>query len=245
MNLRVVFLLVTFTWITTWDSVLAQEEPPEFGRVNSGIQVEELSGNLPAAASSKLKPRAIIQLALDLIKVFEGWSSSVYDDPAGYCTVGYGHLIAKALCSKIDTSRFRSGLTLEQGNQLLADDTRVARVVIQKLVIVDLDRQQFGAITSFVFNVGGENFRKSTLLKLLNAGEYEQAAKELPKWSRADGSVLRGLVLRRNCEASLFRGESLARLDNGKLDVTACGKSIGAAPSFDETIDIVTGEKSP
>src|SRR5438105_3401606 len=69
--------------------------PPPFERVPSELQIEELNGKLPGAAGGGLVPKPIIQLALDLIKAYEGWSPWAYDDPAKYCTIGYGHLIKK------------------------------------------------------------------------------------------------------------------------------------------------------
>ena len=223
-------------------SALAQEEPPEYERLNSGIQIEELTGQLPGAAKDNIKPMPILQVALDLIKIFEGWSSKAYDDPAGYCTIGYGHLIAKALCSSLELGRFATPMTKSDGNLLLADDTRSARLTIQGLVKTDLSKQQFGALTSFVFNVGGTNFAKSTMLRLLNDEEYALAARELRKWTRANKKVLKGLVIRRNCEFALFNGDKMARLSNGQINIDDCGRMVGAAPNVEETIDILTGE---
>jgi lysozyme len=237
-------LALTFFLALLPVSIHAQEELQPYPRISSGIQIEELEGQLPGAANANVKPRSILQLALDLIKVFEGWSSEAYNDPVGYCTIGFGHLIAKAKCENLSLGKYAVAMTKDEGNILLAEDSRPARLVIQDLVKPDLNKQQFGALTSFVFNVGGTNFAKSTLLKLLNENEFELAALELRKWTRAKDKVLPGLVVRRNCEISLFKGEQLTRLKNGMVDIDACGKSVGAAPDVGETIDIIAGEAS-
>ncbi len=75
---------------------------------------------------------------------------------------------------------------------------------VNRLVTVPLTQNQFDALISFVFNLGIGNFRTSTLLKKLNAGDYTGAAKEFPPWVRADGKQLPGLIKRRDAEKALF-----------------------------------------
>ena len=65
-------------------------------------------------------------------------------------------------------------------------------------------QNQFDALCSLVYNIGIVNFRTSTLLRKLNKKKYKRAAKEFPKWRRANGKVLRGLVKRRKAEKELF-----------------------------------------
>ena len=235
--------------ITTFSGlVLADQVAPPYPRTPSGIQIEELEGKLPGAGAETLKPRSIVQVGLDFIKVFEGWSSDPYDDPSHYCTIGYGHLIKKAKCADTDLDidpifkTYPKSFSREDGNSVLAIDTRKARLAIQHNVKVDLNDRQFAALTSFVFNVGGKNFIDSTLLKLLNNSDFAAAKKEFPKWIRSEGVKLPGLEIRRHCEVALFDGQTLARKADGIINVTACGAAVGAAPSSSETIDIVTGQ---
>lgn len=235
---------VLISSLCTISLAVAQERPEDW--IPSLLQAEELSGTLPGAADEGITPRPIVQIALGLIKTFEGWWPDVYDDPVGYCTIGYGHLIAKKKCDQItdyNLGEFSPILTEQAGNQLLANDTRPARRAIQRLVTEQLTNRQFGALTAFVFNVGASNFARSTMLKRLNDADYEGAAKEFPKWTRAKNVVLRGLVRRRNCEMNLFmeQGELLA---NGLFDDSQCTALSGAAPSFEESIDIEQGEDS-
>jgi lysozyme len=62
---------------------------------------------------------------------------------------------------------------------------------------------RIAALTSFAYNVGIDNFRKSTLLRKLNAGDIVGACNELPRWNKAKGQVLPGLVKRREAERQL------------------------------------------
>jgi len=70
---------------------------------------------------------------------------------------------------------------------------------------------QFDALVSFAYNVGIGNLKSSTLLRKLNAGDYDGAALEFHRWKRSNGRVLPGLVRRRAAEALLFQG--IADLD--------------------------------
>lgn len=85
-------------------------------------------------------------------------------------------------------------------------------MIVNQLVRVPLNQNQFDALTSFVFNVGALNFRKSTLLLLLNSGKYEAASNEFLKWTKAKDPKtgqyveLKGLVKRRKKEKDLFDG---------------------------------------
>ncbi|SAL26107.1 lysozyme [Caballeronia sordidicola] len=87
--------------------------------------------------------------------------------------------------------------------RLTADLLRFGAAV-DSLVKVPLSPQQKAAIVDFTFNLGSGNLQSSTLLKLLNAGDYAGAANEFPKWNLASGKVMAGLVTRRARERSLF-----------------------------------------
>lgn len=211
---------------------------PSLERVLSRSLREDFGKSLGAAPSPP--PRPLLPLALDLIKDFEGWSATAYDDPAGYCTIGYGHLISLRPCGNTDLGDFARPLTEAQGALLLQNDTTTSRLSIQSLVLVDLNDEQFGALTSFVFNIGKRNFAGSTMLRLLNAGEYELAAAQIRRWVRAGGQVLNGLIDRRACELTLFRGH-LTYNTGGRFDRRSC-IGLGAAPDAGSEIDIDLGE---
>jgi len=224
----------------------AQEDFPTLGdKPTPNYEIENFGAPLGAAPPSGI--RQLPKLALGLIKDFEGWFPDLYNDPAGYCTIGYGHLLAKRNCKTSDRGEFPRALTLDEGLALLEKDTGGTRLDVQKLVIATtLTDGQFGALTSFVFNVGRANFKNSTLLKRLNdttipqATRVQLASKEFLRWVRAGGVVMGGLVARRNCEAALFQGLPVTDTA-GNFNRNLCD-SLGAMPAVSDTIDIETGE---
>lgn len=142
-----------------------------------------------------IKSRPVCDLAITLIKHFEGLYLTPYMDVAGIWTIGYGH-----------TKTVRAGLTIteEEANDLLVGDLRMSSLGVQRLITVPLNDNQFGALTSFAFNVGIGNLENSTLRKLLNRGWYEQVPIQLLRWNKAGGQPYNGLTLRRTAEAQLW-----------------------------------------
>ena len=135
----------------------------------------------------------------NLIKHFEGCCLEAYPDPATGAepwTIGYGHTGPEV----------HPGMTItqEEADAMLREDAEKVAKQITPMVHVSLSQEEFDALVCFVFNVGIGNFAKSTLLKKLNAGDYEGAADELPKWNKAAGKVMAGLTKRRNAERELF-----------------------------------------
>lgn len=140
--------------------------------------------------------RRISVSGLDHIKRFEGLRLNVYKDVAGYPTIGYGHLIKPG-------ERYRS-ITEEQAEALLRDDVRFAENAVNRAVEVPLTQSQFDALVSFVYNVGAGAFNNSTLLRKLNAEDYNGATAELERWNKAGGIVISGLTNRREAEQQLM-----------------------------------------
>lgn len=114
----------------------------------------------------------------------------------GTLTIGVGHTGADV----------HPGMTItkEQSRAFLAADLGNAVSAVREAVKVPLNENQFGALVCFVFNIGGGAFRKSTLLKKLNAGDYAGAEAEFKRWNKSNGKVLPGLEKRRADEAALF-----------------------------------------
>jgi lysozyme len=216
----------------------ADDYLPREQRVLSQSQIEDAAIEFGAAPPSQVRP--LLPLAPNLIMSFEGWEPVPYDDPSGYCTVGYGHLIEKKECSLINLARFSKALTKTDGAKLLDEDTRTARAAIQSLVKRDLKDHEFGALASFVFNVGKGNFAESTLLKLLNDGLDAAATKEFSRWIVSDKKVLPGLVARRSCEQALFKNQLKGRA--GEFVRSECD-SLGATFPSAMLVDIVTGQE--
>ena len=83
---------------------------------------------------------------------------------------------------------------------------------INDMVKVPLEQNQFDALCSWVFNLGPKNLQESTLLKLLNAGDYHTTPEQIKRWNKAGGVILGGLVKRREAEANLFEGKEWSKV---------------------------------
>ncbi|WP_340615247.1 lysozyme [Xenorhabdus thailandensis] len=135
---------------------------------------------------------------INKLKSYEGLKLKAYPDPATGAepwTIGYGH-----------TKGVKPGqvITMQQAEEYLHQDLTSVYAAIQRLVKVPLTQGQFDALCSFIFNLGIGNFAHSTLLKKLNTGDYQSAAKEFVKWDRADGKALAALRMRRESEQKTF-----------------------------------------
>jgi lysozyme len=171
------------------------------------------------------RSRTISAAAARMIAEFEGFRSGLYDDPAGHCTIGYGHLVHKGRCNGSELEAFRRGISEQEARRLLRQDARPAGDAVNSLVTVPLSQPQFDALTSFVYNLGVGNFAGSQLLKRLNAGEYDAVPTELAKWVHAGGNRLEGLVRRRAAEGRLFTtGKYLGQGKRGVPAVTGGGR---------------------
>lgn len=128
-----------------------------------------------------------------------GCQTRVYLDSAGYPTVGVGHLI-------MDGEDFQEGVEYDRDRlmQLFADDLLDMEEYVSMYVTTPITRFQFDALVSFTFNLGPTNFRRSTLLKRVNAGRHSEVPGQLARWNRAGGQVVRGLVRRREAEGILY-----------------------------------------
>lgn len=144
---------------------------------------------------------------LDLIKSFEGYhkrlsdgSAAAYLDPVNIPTIGWGTI------QYPDGKAVRLGdvRTEEQCTEYLLHEVRTKTLSVERLVKVSLTQSMFDALVSFTYNVGASAFAESTLLRMLNAGNYEAAGQQLLVWNKAGGRVLPGLVRRRDVEKTLF-----------------------------------------
>ena len=160
-------------------------------------------------AEPKPVTQTISEAGLRFIAGFEGFVGSLYNDPVGHCTVGFGHLLHLGNCDgRASEQRFRNGLTRDEGLALLRQDAARFEASIRRLITVPLAQHQFDALVSWAFNVGIGDARSgvtgSDLRKLINAGDYASVPHQLSRWNRAGGVVLRGLVERRRREGLLF-----------------------------------------
>ncbi|HEX6992235.1 MAG TPA: lysozyme [Gemmatimonadales bacterium] len=142
--------------------------------------------------------RPVPDSALALLREFEGCRLTAYQDVAGVWTIGYGHTGPDV----------QGGLTITQpqADDLLRADAQKAGDAVLACVSVPLTDGQYGALVSFVYNLGPGALAKSTLLRKLNAGDYAGAQGEFRKWCHAGGKFYAGLLRRRQAEAALFGG---------------------------------------
>jgi lysozyme len=149
--------------------------------------------------------KAIVQQITDagisMIATFEGFSSKAYNDPPGSdkWSIGYGHQIQPG-----EEHLLTDTITVEQGKQMLADDTAKAQSVVRSTITYPLTPEQFDALTSFVYNVGSGNFKSGTVPAKINAGDLTAAAATMRQYNKSGGVVNKTLVARRDREASAF-----------------------------------------
>ena len=194
-----------------------------------------------AAAQNFTHEMSLSYEGLELIKASEGLRVNAYRCPAGVWTIGYGH-----------TKGVRSGDKIEEADAdlFLIKDVGWAERCVIDLVRVPLEQWQFDALSSFVFNLGRRSLKKSTLLRLLNKGDYDGAAKQFPRWNKhREGKrlvVSRGLTIRRNDEMMLFMGHGITTVANDnqplpqKVEVPM-GKGVGKTLLTSKTIKGVVG----
>jgi|TARA_B110000259_G_C14014287_1_gene400742 lysozyme len=132
---------------------------------------------------------------LQLIKDFEGLELNAYKCAAGVWTIGYGHI--KGVQEGMSISEARA-------NEMLNEELTEYENYINKGVTVPLSQCQFDAMVSWVYNLGNGNLTSSTLLKVLNSGDYAGVPAQMLRWNKAGGKVLAGLTRRRQAEADMF-----------------------------------------
>ena len=146
------------------------------------------------------KARTVSQNGLNYLKGEEGWSAKPYYDDAGIPTIGYGH--------RIKPGEHFVSITPTEGEALLRSDLQWAEDAVNSLVIVPLNQNQFDALVDVVYNIGEGAFAASTLLGVLNVGDYAGAAAQILRWDKihVDGvaQVNAGLQARRAKDQQLF-----------------------------------------
>ena len=151
--------------------------------------------------------------AIDMIKHHEGVRTKPYRCPALLWTVGCGHVIDPTHAAvKYEERKSLSvpagwdrAFTMDEVDRILSQDLgRFERGVV-RLCPAAVGRQGvFDSLVSFAFNVGLGNLQRSSLRMKTNRGDFEEAAEEFMKWTKAAGKVLPGLVKRRQDERALY-----------------------------------------
>jgi lysozyme len=147
------------------------------------------------------------QAAVDLAKRFEGFHRVPKSDPgrahpyvcpAGYWTIGYGHL-----CDPTHPP-----ISVAEGEAYLARDlvTALDATLCFCPVLATEPEGRLAAIVDFTFNLGAGRLQTSTLRRRVNQRDWGASAQELSRWIYGGGKVLPGLVARRKVEAALVSG---------------------------------------
>jgi len=136
----------------------------------------------------------------DLLQKFEGCRLSAYRCPAGILTIGYGHTSAAGDPAVFETMT----ITQDKAEQILARDLAKFERGVESMVTVPLDQHQFDVLVDFAYNAGLGALQKSTLLKKVNARDFDAVPAELMKWTRGGGKELPGLVRRRQAECAVW-----------------------------------------
>lgn len=151
--------------------------------------------------------RHLTPAGANLIKHFESCMKKAgpdqykaYKCPAGVSTIGWGH-------TNHHGRKFGSNEVWSQAecDAEFLSDMKGFEAAVKRLVKVPLTAHQYDALVSFAYNCGEGNLGKSTLLKKVNAGDFDGAAEEFAKWNKGGGKVLAGLTRRRASEALLFQ----------------------------------------
>lgn len=146
----------------------------------------------------------INKATIDLIKSFEGLELKAYVDPATGnepITIGYGTTIyPEGIKVKL-----RDVITQQRATECLTHDVNIFAGKVKKLVKSIVNDNQFGALTSFAYNVGTGNLSSSTLLKKVNKNPSDLTIKdEFMRWNKANKKVMAGLTRRREAESKLY-----------------------------------------
>lgn len=146
---------------------------------------------------SQLNRLVVSDEGIALIKQFEGYRDRAYVCAGGKVTIGYG-----------TTKNVKMGMTCteEQAHRWLIDDLVGIAQCFEKYISVQLKQNQIDALASWTYNLGIGNLLKSTLLKKLNAGKFDDIPDEIRKWKYVINQNEKRplLVARRNAEAELF-----------------------------------------
>lgn len=158
--------------------------------IRNRVALAVVAGSLALAGAYTAGPSAE-----RLVKEAEGKRNKAYLDPVRIPTICYGATAGVKLGQRA---------TDAQCDQMLRRDLTYAGQGIAKHVTQPITQEQYDALVSFVYNVGETQFRRSTLLRKINAGNCYGAGAEFPRWVKAKGTVLPGLVTRRADERKLF-----------------------------------------
>jgi lysozyme len=137
---------------------------------------------------------------IELIKFFEGFKVKPYICSGGFPTIGFGHKI-------LSNESFKQ-ISQATAENLLKQDLYIAEKSVLRHISTTLNNNQFAALVSFTFNLGGAALQRSTLRQKINYDLHEESSNEFLRWIYVGGKILPGLVKRRKAEQHLFMSEA-------------------------------------
>ncbi len=136
-----------------------------------------------------------------MIRTAEGTKLVAYLDCVGVWTIGTGHTSAAGPPKVVAGLR----ITEAEADAILARDLDAVERAVLKALTRQPTQNQFDAMVSLAFNIGGKAFAKSSIVSRFNRGDIEGASDAFLRWNKAGGRVVNGLTARRKVERSLFR----------------------------------------
>jgi GH24 family phage-related lysozyme (muramidase) len=173
--------------------------------VDVGSLVNDLTDEIKSGADSVSADLGLsndpLAIAMPIIQGFESFSERAYPDPpgSGKFSIAWGHQIQPG-----EAYDQTSVIGRAEGDQLLRTDMGRFYACVTQNVSVELTPNQTAALISFCYNVGCSAFANSTLLSLVNQGDFEGAAAQFPQWVHSGGAISDALVSRRAQEQELF-----------------------------------------
>lgn len=164
-----------------------------------------------------------------LITEFEGLRLTAYRCSAGVLTIGVGHTSAAG------APKVSAGMTITRADAdaILSRDLATFERAVAAAVKVPVNQNQFDALVSLAFNIGERAFGRSTLVKRLNAGRFDEAADQFAAWNKVNGKPVAGLTRRRTAEAKLFRTAFAAPVAiTAPVSTTVAPQAKPSAPGF-------------
>lgn len=135
------------------------------------------------------------------IALHEGFEPKAYVPVAGDVpTIGFG---------TTDSVKMGDTITVERALVKLLQDANKFERAVKRCAPVPMHNYEFAAFVSLAYNIGEGAFCRSTLVKKLNAQDYDGACREILKWDRFKGKPLAGLTKRRQAEYQQCIGASV------------------------------------
>lgn len=181
--------------VATPTAAISAREPRRVAPVPPPPSAIAAQNNVSHQPPASTRPQRVNPRGINLLKQFEKLRLEASQCPAGIITIGYGSTANVKLGQKI---------TPYQAEVLLRQNLRRFEAVVEKTVMVPLTSNQFSALVCFVFNIGVASFKTSTLLKLLNEGNYAATAEQFLRWNKINKQPIPRLTQRRQAERNLF-----------------------------------------